>query len=158
MHTYSLHRYHIFCLDPPLTRVPDGDWFCLECQGNSDSGEDGQKTNNHARKRKRDETSQMSEAFDDLREVIAMLTAEDQTEAAAASRACAAVQKLRDAQIYPSDHEISIVSVNEDSLRQQWEDMARAARSSFPQGIKRPRPRGKPGLGECMHARVASIT
>jgi hypothetical protein len=23
--------YHTFCLDPPLARVPDGDWFCPDC-------------------------------------------------------------------------------------------------------------------------------
>ena len=27
-----VHRYHIFCLDPPLTCVPGGDWFCQECR------------------------------------------------------------------------------------------------------------------------------
>ena len=35
-HTRTLlRRYHIFCLDPPLSRVPDDDWFCQECCGNS---------------------------------------------------------------------------------------------------------------------------
>jgi len=25
--------YHLYCLDPPLERVPKGDWFCPLCQG-----------------------------------------------------------------------------------------------------------------------------
>ena len=29
--------FHLFCLDPPLKQVPDGDWFCNECQGHSDA-------------------------------------------------------------------------------------------------------------------------
>ncbi|TRY62677.1 hypothetical protein TCAL_02058 [Tigriopus californicus] len=24
--------YHIFCLDPPLETIPDGDWYCPECK------------------------------------------------------------------------------------------------------------------------------
>jgi hypothetical protein len=24
--------FHLYCLDPPLEKVPDGDWFCLECE------------------------------------------------------------------------------------------------------------------------------
>jgi hypothetical protein len=26
--------FHIFCLAPPLSAVPDDDWFCVECSGN----------------------------------------------------------------------------------------------------------------------------
>ena len=26
------HPYHIKCLDPPLDAVPDGEWFCPECE------------------------------------------------------------------------------------------------------------------------------
>ena len=116
--------------------------------------EQQEKTNNLARKRQRDETSHLSEPFDDLQEATAPFTAEYQTGAAAAGQACAAVKRLRDDQIYPSGHEIPIVTVNEVSLRQQWEKMATATRFAFPQGIKRPRPRGEPGLGGCMHTRV----
>ena len=36
--SYTL-RYHIFCLDPLLSRVPDDDWFCHECRGNNDDEE-----------------------------------------------------------------------------------------------------------------------
>ena len=25
--------YHLACLKPPLDSVPDGEWFCPECQG-----------------------------------------------------------------------------------------------------------------------------
>lgn len=25
------HRYHLDCLSPPLTEVPEGDWYCVEC-------------------------------------------------------------------------------------------------------------------------------
>ena len=117
--------------------------------------EQQEKTNNLARKRQRDETSHLSEPFDDLQEATAPFTAEYQTGAAAAGQACAAVKRLRDDQIYPSGHEIPIVTVNEVSLRQQWDTMATATRRAFPQGIKRPaRPRGEPGLGGCMHTRV----
>ena len=116
--------------------------------------EQQEKTNNLARKRQRDETSHLSEPFDDLQEATAPFTAEDQTGAAAAGQACAAVKRLRDDQIYPSGHEIPIVTVNEVSLRQQWDTMATATRRAFPQGIKRPRPRGEPGLGGCMHTRI----
>jgi len=28
--------YHIFCLDPPLGCVPAGDWFCPQCEDDSD--------------------------------------------------------------------------------------------------------------------------
>eukprot|EP00960_Hanusia_phi_P059181 764091-Hanusia_phi.AAC.16 len=28
--------YHIFCLDPPLKNIPDGDWFCYQCKGSID--------------------------------------------------------------------------------------------------------------------------
>ena len=24
--------FHLFCLDPPLHEVPEGDWFCVECE------------------------------------------------------------------------------------------------------------------------------
>ena len=24
--------YHLFCLDPPLKQVPDGEWFCSKCK------------------------------------------------------------------------------------------------------------------------------
>ena len=24
--------YHIYCMDPPMEEVPDGDWFCKDCQ------------------------------------------------------------------------------------------------------------------------------
>ena len=24
--------FHLYCLDPPLEKVPDGDWFCLKCE------------------------------------------------------------------------------------------------------------------------------
>lgn len=24
--------YHLACLDPPLDAVPDGEWFCTDCQ------------------------------------------------------------------------------------------------------------------------------
>ena len=113
-----------------------------------------QNTNHLAIKRHRDETSLLSEPFDDLKEATAPFTTEDQTGAAAAGQACAAVKRLRDDQIYPSGHEIPIVTVNEGSLRQQWDTMATAPRCAFPQGIKRPRPRGEPGLGGCMHTRV----
>ena len=116
--------------------------------------EQQETTNNLARKRQRDETSHLSEPFDDLQEATAPFTAEYQTGAAAAGQACAAVKRLRDDQIYPSGHEIPIITVNEVSLRQQWETMATATRRAFPQGIKRPRPRGEPGLGGCMHTRV----
>ena len=27
---------HTFCLDPPLTTVPAGDWFCPDCRGHSE--------------------------------------------------------------------------------------------------------------------------
>ncbi len=27
--------YHSFCLDPPLTSIPEGDWFCKNCIGKS---------------------------------------------------------------------------------------------------------------------------
>ena len=119
--------------------------------------EQQQNTNNHARKRKRDKTSQLSEPFEDLQEATAPFTTEDQTDAAAASRASAAVKRLRDEQIYPSGREIPIVTVNEDSLCQKWENMAKANRSHrFPQGIKRPRPRGEPGLGGRMRSRATS--
>jgi len=119
--------------------------------------EQQQNTNNHARKRQRNAASQISEPFDELQQATAIFTAEDQTDAAAARQACTAVKRLRDDQIYPPAHEIPIVSVNEVSLRQQWENMAKAARSAIPKGIKRPRPRGKPGLGGCMHSRVTSL-
>ena len=23
--------YHMFCMDPPLSEVPEGDWFCHKC-------------------------------------------------------------------------------------------------------------------------------
>ncbi len=26
------YPYHIGCLDPPLDAVPDGEWFCPECE------------------------------------------------------------------------------------------------------------------------------
>jgi hypothetical protein len=26
------HPYHLKCLEPPLTAVPDGEWFCPECE------------------------------------------------------------------------------------------------------------------------------
>lgn len=26
--------YHLKCLDPPLDAVPEGEWFCLECEAN----------------------------------------------------------------------------------------------------------------------------
>ena len=120
--------------------------------------EQQQTTNNHARKRKRDETSQLSEPFEDLQEATAPFTTQDQTDTAAASQACAAVKRLRDEQIYPSGREIPIVTVNEDSLCQKWENMAKATRSAFPQGIKRPRPRGEPGLGGRMRSRATSTT
>ena len=29
--------FHLFCLDPPLKQVPDGDWFCKECRGYSEA-------------------------------------------------------------------------------------------------------------------------
>ncbi|KAF8327774.1 regulator of chromosome condensation 1/beta-lactamase-inhibitor protein II [Cantharellus anzutake] len=29
--------YHLHCLDPPLSTVPDGEWFCAECEADSDS-------------------------------------------------------------------------------------------------------------------------
>ena len=119
--------------------------------------EQQEKTNNLARKCQRDETSHLSEPFDDLQEATAPFTAEHQTGAAAAGQACAAVKRLRDDQIYPSGHEIPIVTVNEVSLRQQWETMATATRRAFPKGIKRPHPRGEPGLGGCMHTRVLLV-
>ncbi|KAL5252439.1 hypothetical protein ACHWQZ_G015272 [Mnemiopsis leidyi] len=28
--------YHLFCLDPPLKQVPDGEWFCSKCQEEKD--------------------------------------------------------------------------------------------------------------------------
>jgi histone demethylase JARID1 len=28
---YCNGGYHTYCLDPPLTAVPTGDWFCAEC-------------------------------------------------------------------------------------------------------------------------------
>ena len=118
--------------------------------------EQQQTTNNRARKRKRDEISQLSKPLPDLQQATAQFTTEDQPDAAAASRACAAVKRLRDEQIYQSGHEIPIVTVNEKSLLQKWENMAKATRFAFPQGIKRPRPRGEPGLGGCMHSLVTS--
>ena len=118
--------------------------------------EQQQTTNNRARKRKRDETSQLSKPLPDLQQATAPFTAETQTDVAAASRACAAVKRLRDEQIYQSGHEIPIVTVNEDSLCQKWENMAKATRSAFPRGIKRPRPRGEPGLGGRMRSRATS--
>ena len=118
--------------------------------------EQQQTTNNHARKRKRDKTSQLSEPFDELQQATAPFTTEDRTDVAAASQACAAVKRLRDEQIYPSGREIPIVTVNEDSLCQKWENMAKVTRSAFPRGIKRPRPRGEPGLGGRMRSRVTS--
>ena len=27
--------YHIFCLDPPLSAIPEGDWFCEQCSATS---------------------------------------------------------------------------------------------------------------------------
>lgn len=30
------HPYHLGCLEPPLDTVPDGEWFCPECE--SDPG------------------------------------------------------------------------------------------------------------------------
>ncbi len=30
-HPYCDAGYHTFCLDPPLTAVPSGDWFCPQC-------------------------------------------------------------------------------------------------------------------------------
>jgi hypothetical protein len=32
--------YHMSCLDPPLKRLPKGDWFCAECSTYSDSSTD----------------------------------------------------------------------------------------------------------------------
>lgn len=26
--------FHIFCLNPPLVAIPEGDWFCSTCEGN----------------------------------------------------------------------------------------------------------------------------
>ena len=26
-------EYHIYCLDPPLASVPEGDWSCADCCG-----------------------------------------------------------------------------------------------------------------------------
>ena len=23
--------FHLYCLDPPLTKVPPGEWFCAQC-------------------------------------------------------------------------------------------------------------------------------
>ena len=27
------YPYHLGCLDPPLSAVPDGEWFCPPCSG-----------------------------------------------------------------------------------------------------------------------------
>ena len=44
-HTRTLlRRYHIFCLDPPLSRVPDDDWFCQECRANDDGDEEREES------------------------------------------------------------------------------------------------------------------
>ncbi|OCF44659.1 hypothetical protein I317_01546 [Kwoniella heveanensis CBS 569] len=32
--------YHLFCLDPPLKDVPEGQWFCPECAQEADGGVD----------------------------------------------------------------------------------------------------------------------
>ena len=76
--------------------------------------EQQQTTNNRARKRKRDEISQLSKLVPGVRQATAQFTTEDQPDAAAASRACAAVKRLRDEQIYQSGREIPIVTVNEE--------------------------------------------
>ncbi|XP_063678651.1 putative mediator of RNA polymerase II transcription subunit 12 isoform X3 [Bolinopsis microptera] len=31
--------YHLFCLDPPLKQVPDGEWFCSKCKEEKDAEE-----------------------------------------------------------------------------------------------------------------------
>lgn len=31
MHLISSPGYHIFCLDPPLSAIPRGQWFCSKC-------------------------------------------------------------------------------------------------------------------------------
>lgn len=31
--------YHLFCLDPPIQQVPDGEWFCNKCQEEKDEEE-----------------------------------------------------------------------------------------------------------------------
>ena len=41
-----MRRYHIYCLNPPLTEVPEGHWCCPDCEfidrnnGSSDSSSD----------------------------------------------------------------------------------------------------------------------
>jgi len=32
--------YHFHCLTPPLTSVPDGEWFCAECEADCDTSDD----------------------------------------------------------------------------------------------------------------------
>nr|XP_031861731.1 uncharacterized protein CI109_002963 [Kwoniella shandongensis]KAA5528803.1 hypothetical protein CI109_002963 [Kwoniella shandongensis] len=32
--------YHLGCLDPPLDEVPEGEWFCPECEQDADAGPD----------------------------------------------------------------------------------------------------------------------
>ena len=31
------HECHMYCLDPPLSEVPDGQWICPICQSDSES-------------------------------------------------------------------------------------------------------------------------
>ena len=31
--------YHISCLNPPLARVPDGNWFCDNCMSEANEGD-----------------------------------------------------------------------------------------------------------------------
>ena len=33
------HGWHIHCLVPPLTSVPEEDWFCVECSGDAVMGD-----------------------------------------------------------------------------------------------------------------------
>lgn len=32
--------YHLDCLDPPLEMIPEGDWFCPECEQEGQGGLD----------------------------------------------------------------------------------------------------------------------
>ena len=36
--------FHIYCLEPPLKRIPAGDWFCPECKGAETSDSDDAST------------------------------------------------------------------------------------------------------------------
>ncbi len=60
--------FHMYCLKPPVKKIPDGDWFCIDCRPKEQRR--GQRTKKRPTKLEEyvntvDELSVVGEDFDD---------------------------------------------------------------------------------------------